>query len=61
MLVRERKPVRDCDRELDCAPRGQRSRPVDELLEVLAVDVLEDDELVPVGFATVDHRDDVRV
>ena len=33
----------------------------DELLQVLALDVLEDDVLAPVGLAAVDDGDDVRV
>src|SRR5581483_10135124 len=35
--------------------------PLDQALQVLAVDVLEDDELAAVVRAAVDHRDDVRV
>ena len=61
MLVRERERVGDRERELDRPPRGERAAPLDELLEILAVDVLEDDELLPIVLAAVDHRDDVRV
>ena len=40
---------------------GQRPLALDERLQVLAGDVLEDDELAIVLLAAVDHRDDVRM
>ena len=40
---------------------GSGAAPLDQLLQVLAVDELEDDELAPVLLAAVDHGDDVRV
>ena len=40
---------------------GSRPSRRDELLQILAVDVLEDDELAPVGLAAVDDGDDVRM
>ena len=44
-LVRERQAVRDSDRKLERAPQRQRAGADDQLLEVLAVDELEDDVL----------------
>jgi hypothetical protein len=61
MRVREREGVGDLERELDRAPGGQRTGALDELLQVPAVDVLEDDELLPVVLSAVDHGDDVGV
>src|SRR5438445_591537 len=61
VLVCEREAARDADTELERL--GNRQRPVafEQLLQVLAVDVLEDDELSPVRLAAIDHGDDVRV
>ena len=58
----KREPAGDRDRELERAarPAAGRSR-ADELLQVLAGDVLEDDERAAVVLAPVDHGDDVRV
>jgi len=61
VLVCEREAVGDRDRELDGTPHRERPASADELLQVLPVDELEDDELVAVGLAAVDHRDDVRM
>jgi hypothetical protein len=61
VLVREGKPARNLEAELDHLVHRQRPFALDELLQVLAVDVLEDDELAPVLLAAVDDRDDVRV
>ena len=61
VLVREAESLGDRERELDRASDRERPGALDELLEVLTVDELEDDELVPVGLAAVDHRDDVRM
>ena len=55
----ERERVRDREAELEGAVRGQRPAPLHHLLEVLAVDELEDDVLLAVVLAAVDHRDDV--
>ena len=52
---------RHLERDLDRLPWTASGPRFDQLLEVLAVDVLEDDELAPVLLAAVDHRDDVRV
>ncbi len=57
----EGESVGDRERELDCPTRGKGPGPFDELLEILAVDVLEDDELLATVLAAVDHGDDVRV
>ena len=59
--MRELERTADLDRELEGAPDRQRPCALDELLEVLALDVLEDDELAPLLLAAIDHRDDVRV
>src|SRR5712691_8380451 len=59
VLVRERECLRDRNRELDCTAGWQGTRALDQLLEVLAVDVLEDDVLPAIVLAAVDHRDDV--
>ena len=61
MLVGEGEAFGDGEGELHRLAHRQRPDPPDQLLEVLAVDVLEDDELVAVGLAAVDHRDDVRM
>ena len=50
-----------CERELERVPHRQPARAQDELLQVLAVDVLEDDVLPAVVVAAVDDGDDVRV
>ena len=60
-LVREGERRRDLAAELDHLVDRQRPQLVDQLLEVVSVDVLEDDELLPRVLAAVDHRDDVRV
>jgi hypothetical protein len=49
------------DRELERRPDRKPTLLLDELLQVLAVDVLEDDELAPIRLAAVDHGDDVGV
>ena len=59
--VGEGEPLCDLDRQLERPTHGQRPGAADELLQVLAVDVLEDDVLLPVPFAVVDDGDDVRV
>ena len=59
--MRERERSTDLEAELEHAPDGQRAAALDELLQVLAVDELEDDELLAVLLAAVDHRDDVRM
>ena len=61
VLVRAREPLADLDREVERTPHRQRPLPGDELLQVLAVDVLEHDVLPAAVLAAVDHRDDVRV
>ncbi len=61
VLVCERERIGDLQRELDRPARRQRAGPLDELLEILAVDVLEDDVLLPAVLPAVDHGDDVRV
>ena len=53
--VRERERGGDLDAELERALDRQRPLAVDELLEVVAVDVLEDDELPALVLAAVDH------
>ena len=55
----EREPARDLDRELERPVDRQRAVAVDELLQVVAGDVLEDDERAAVVLAAVDHGDDV--
>ena len=59
--VRKREGAADLEAELDCLPHRQRPRPRDEVLQVLALDMLEDDVLHAVGLAPIDHRDDVRM
>src|SRR5262249_47209227 len=61
MLVGEREAVGDRERELDGAADRQAAGAHDQLLQVLAVDVLEDDVLAPLVLAAVDDGDDVRV
>ena len=61
LLVREVEAVGDRDRELDRSGRGQRALAGGELLQVLAGDVLEDDERPALVLAAVDHGDDVRM
>ncbi len=61
VLVRVRETVGDFERELDRAPHRQRSGSVEQLLQGFALDELEDDELMAVGLAAVDDRDDVRM
>jgi hypothetical protein len=58
--VRVAERARDLDREPDRLAYRQRALTADELLQVLAVDVLEDDELAAVLLAAVDDGDDVR-
>ena len=61
VLVRKRESARDLDAR-SRAPRARRGALAnDALLQVLAVDVLEDDVLPVVLLAAVDDRDDVRV
>ena len=57
----EGEPSRDLARDLERLAQLQAALPDDELLEVLAVDVLENDVLAAVLLAPVDHRDDVRM
>ena len=61
LSVRECERAADLEAELEHPPDRQRAAALDELLQVLAVDELEDDELLPVLLAAVDHRDDVRM
>ena len=61
VVVREGEPVGDRERELERLPDREPARAHDELLQVLAVDVLEDDVLAAVVVPTVDDGDDVRV
>ena len=61
LAVRESERASDLEPELERASHRQRPATLDQLLEVLALDHLEDDELLPVLFAPVDDRDDVRV
>ena len=60
-LVREREPARDRQPEVDDLVDRERAALRDHLLQVVAVDVLEDDELSVTFLAAVDDRDDVRV
>ena len=48
LRVRERERAADLEAELEHTPHGQRAAALDELLQVLAVDELEDDELLAV-------------
>ena len=52
---------RDLQSEFDRLALGERPLALDQRLQVLAVDVLEHDELASVLLAAVDHRDDVGV
>ena len=61
LLVRERETARDLHRQLERRRHRRGPTALDQRLQVLAVDVLEDDELAAVVLAAVDHRDDVRV
>ena len=61
LLVRERERAADLERELERQVDRQRRPAVDELLQRLTRDVLEDDELVAVLLAAVDHGDDPRM
>ncbi len=61
LAVSERKCSADLEPELQRAAHGQRPAALDELLEVLALDDLEDDELLPILVTAVDDGDDVRV
>ena len=61
VLVGEREPAGDLDGDLERLAHLEAALADDELLQVLAVDVLEDDVLAAVLLAPVDHRDDVRV
>ena len=60
-LVREGERTGDLAGELERAPYGQRALADDHRLQVLARDVLEDDELAPFPLAAVDDRDHVGV
>ena len=59
--VRKGKGATDLDGELQGPSHRQGPRAPDQLLQVLALDVLEDDVLHPVRLAPVDDGDDVRV
>ena len=59
--VREREPAGNLERELERVLEVELPAALDEALQVLAVDVLEDDELPTLVLAAVDHRDDVRM
>ena len=51
----------DLHAELERPPHGQGALALHDLLEVLALDVLEDDVLALAVLAAVDHGDDARV
>jgi hypothetical protein len=59
--VCERERSADLDTELERVANRQPAAALDQLLQVLAVDELEDDELPLVGLPAVDDRDDVRM
>ena len=59
--MREGQPARDVERELERPPHRQPAGPDDELFQVLALDVLEDDVLPPPVVPAVDDGDDVGV
>jgi hypothetical protein len=59
--VREGESATDLRRHLERLPNGQRAAALDHLLQVLAGDVLEDDELAVVVLAAVDDGNDARV
>src|SRR6266567_7568767 len=61
VLVGESKPARSLKRELERVAYREPPLPHDQLLQVLAVDVLEDDVLPTLVLPAVDHRNDVRV
>ena len=61
LRVCERQRPPDLEAQLEHAADRQRATPGDELLQVLALDQLEDDELTAVLLTAVDHGDDVRV
>ena len=61
VLVCERERTGDVDCDLERLAHLETSFADDELLEVLAVDVLEDDVLAAFFLTPVDHRDDARV
>ena len=61
VLVCECKRAADVDPQLERGANGQPPLTLDQLLQVLAVDVLEDDELATVGLPAVDDGDDVRM
>src|SRR5918995_584199 len=60
-LVREAERARHLQGEEEGVADRQRAAPLDQLLEVLALDVLEDDVLPTFVLATVDDSDDVGV
>ena len=57
----ERERTRDVDGDVERLAHLETSFADDELLQVLAVDVLEDDVLAAFFLTPVDHRDDARV
>ncbi len=61
VAVGEGEPAGDLPDEHERVADGERPLAFDELLQRLALDVLEDDELVILPLAAVDNRDDVRV
>jgi hypothetical protein len=61
LLVREGESACDLAREGQRLRDGERPFALDHLFQVLARDVLEDDELAPLELTPVDHRDDVRM
>ena len=61
LAVCERERAADLQAELEGTSHRQRPAALDELLQVLALDELEDNELLPILLAAVDHCDDVRV
>ncbi len=61
LAVGERERAADLEAELEHPAHGQRPRALDELLQVVAVDQLEDDVLAARVLAAIDHGDDVRV
>ena len=60
-LVRERERAGDLAGEVQGESDRKRPDALDHRLQVLAVDVLEDDELTLLPLASVDDRDDVRM
>ena len=61
LLVREREAAGDLDRDLERLADVEPPFADDVLLQILALDVLEDDELASVFLAAVDDRDDIGV